>query len=61
MKPNSHGLYPASTMDRMAVKDGTPYRPQPPQPDGTEDLTPMELAASYGFERHRQIMACPLM
>lgn len=53
----SHGFCPTAQPYR---RDEMATVPPAKTQISAEALTPMELAAAYGFERHRRIIACQL-
>ena len=61
MQLKSSGIYKVSAMHSRVANGEVPSRPRQSNQAVTENLSPMELAASYGFERHQRILSCPLI
>jgi hypothetical protein len=61
METKPQGVYKVSAMKGMLIKGAIAPFHQKPTQDDIENLTPSELAASYGFERHQRVTFCPLI
>jgi hypothetical protein len=61
METKTQGVYKVSGMKGMIGKGAIAPLHQTHIQDDIENLTPVELAASYGFERHQRVTFCPLI
>jgi hypothetical protein len=61
MQPKPHAVYKGNAMKGMSVQGAIAPLHQKHIQDDVENLTPMELANFYGFERHQRIRACPIV
>jgi len=61
MQPKTQGVYKVRAMNGIFKEGEIAPLHQKPVQDDIENLTPSELAAFYGFERHQRVTFCPLI